>query len=193
MNITYNSVSYLDETKQSLHFTNLIMNDDNYGDVIISIKSDLGSQLQSYILENVGAIPIETVGTANSEMSNESVKSALKDGLYNHFDDIAKNNGYQNMYDLLSFTNSDNKNIRNLALSFQKYRSKALTKFEELDKEDKLKELGIEGLILQIGVFRVEDFSNDVETLKSELLNAILNDDQEHIKKLKEQYKNIVL
>ena len=193
MNITYNSVSYLDETKQSLHFTNLIMNDCNYGDVIISIKSDLGSQLQSYILENVGAIPMETVGTANSEMSNESVKSALKDGLYNHFDDIAKNNGYQNMYDLLSFTNSDNKNIRNLALSFQKYRSKALTKFEELDKEDKLKELGIEGLISQIGVFRVEDFSNDVETLKSELLNAILNDDQEHIKKLKEQYKNIVL
>ena len=193
MNITYNSVSYLDETKQSLHFTNLIMNDCNYGDVIISIKSDLGSQLQSYILENVGAIPMETVGTANSEMSNESVKSALKDGLYNHFDDIAKNNGYQNMYDLLSFTNSDNKNIRNLALSFQKYRSNALTKFEELDKEDKLKELGIEGLISQIGVFRVEDFSNDVETLKSELLNAILNDDQEHIKKLKEQYKNIVL
>ena len=193
MNITYNSVSYLDKTKQSLHFINLIMNDNNYGDVIISIKSDLGSQLQSYILENVGAIPIETVGTANSEMPNESVKSALKDGLYNHFDDIAKNNGYQNMYDLLSFINSDNKNIRNLALSFQKYRSNALTKFEELYKEDKLKELGIEGLIEQIGVFRVEDFSNDVEMLKSELLNAILNDDQEHIKKLKEQYKNVVL
>ena len=193
MNITYNSVSYLDETKQSLHFINLIMNDCNYGDVIISIKSDLGSQLQSYILENVGAIPIETVGTANSEMSNKSVKSALKDGLYNHFDDIAKNNGYQNMYDLLSFTNSDNKDTRNLALSFQKYRSNALTKFEELYKEDKLKELGIEGLILQIGVFKVEDFSNDVETLKSELLNAILNDDQKRIKKLKEQYKNVVL
>lgn len=193
MNITYNSVSYLDETKQSLHFTNLIMNDYNYGDVIISIKSDLGSQLQSYILENVGAIPVETSGTTNSEMSNESVKSALKDGLYNHFDDIAKNNGYQNMYDLLSFTNSDNKDIRNLALSFQKYRNNALNKFEELYKEDKLKELGIEGLILQIGVFKVEDFSNDVETLKSELLNAILNDDQEQIKKLKEQYKNIVL
>ena len=193
MNITYNSVSYLDETKQSLHFTNLIMNDCNYGDVIISIKSDLGSQLQSYILENVGAIPVETVGTANSEMSNKSVKSALKDGLYNHFDDIAKNNGYQNMYDLLSFTNSDNKDIRNLALSFQKYRSNALTKFEKLDKEDKLKELGIDGLILQIGVFRVEDFSNDAETLKSELLNAILNDDQKRIKKLKEQYKNVVL
>ena len=193
MNITYNSVSYLDETKQSLHFTNLIMNDCNYGDVIISIKSDLGSQLQSYILENVGAIPIETVGTANSEMSNKSVKSALKDGLYKHFDDIAKNNGYQNMYDLLSFANSDNKDTRNLALSFQKYRSNALTKFEELYKDDKLKELGIEGLIEQIGIFKVEDFSNDVETLKSELLNAILNDDQKHIKKLKEQYKNIVL
>lgn len=193
MNITYNSVSYLDKTKQSLHFINLIMDDYNYGDIIISIKSDLGSQLQSYILENVGAIPIETVGTANSEMSNKSVKSALKDGLYNHFDDIAKNNGYQNMYDLLSFTNSDNKDTRNLALSFQKYRNNALTKFEELDKEDKLKELGIEGLILQIGVFRVEDFSNDVETLKSELLNAILNDDQKRIKKLKEQYKNVVL
>ena len=169
------------------------MDDYNYGDIIISIKSDLGSQLQSYILENVGAIPIETVGTANSEMSNKSVKSALKDGLYNHFDDIAKNNGYQNMYDLLSFTNSDNKDTRNLALSFQKYRSNALTKFEELDKEDKLKELGIDGLILQIGVFRVEDFSNDVEILKSELLNAILNDDQKRIKKLKEQYKSVVL
>lgn len=193
MNIAYNSVSYLDKTKQSLHFTNLIMNNYNYGDAIISIKSDLGSQLQSYILENVGAIPIETVGITNFEMPNESVKSALKDGLYNHFDDIAKNNGYQNMYDLLSFTNSDNKDIRNLALSFQKYRNNALTKFEKLYKDDKLKELGIEGLILQIGVFKVEDFSNGVETLKSELLNAILNDDQEQIKKLKEQYKNIVL
>lgn len=193
MNIVYNSVSYLDKTKQSLHFTNLIMNNYNYGDAIISIKSDLGSQLQSYILENVGAISIETTGTTNFEMPNESVKSALKDGLYNHFDDIAKNNGYQNMYDLLSFTNSDNKDIKNLALSFQKYRNNALTKFEKLYKEGKLKELGIEGLILQIGVFRVEDFSNGVETLKSELLNAILNDDQEQIKKLKEQYKNIVL
>lgn len=62
MNIKYKQVTYFGQKQESLHFIDLSIDNENYGNVIISINTELGTKLNKYCLEKEQAIEVESTG-----------------------------------------------------------------------------------------------------------------------------------
>ena len=77
MNITYNSVSYLDETKLSLHFTNLIMNDDTRR--VAFLRPKIIRCIQNF-MDNQG-FPISIEMFPGNTLDHQTVTAALKSSI----------------------------------------------------------------------------------------------------------------
>lgn len=62
MKINYKSVSYFGQKQDCLHFIDLSIDNENYGNVIMSINTELGAKLNKYCLNKEQAIEVESTG-----------------------------------------------------------------------------------------------------------------------------------
>lgn len=126
MNISYKSVTYFGKQKKNLHFTDLKVDDKNYGDLVIAIDTTLGSQLNNYCLQNEGAIEIELTGEDIDliQLNSDDLVQSITDTIYNIFDTVAQAiKGCQNSAELLAMQNSIDFKSKCNAILFNAWRS----------------------------------------------------------------------
>ena len=60
MDISYKSVSYFGQKQKNLHFINLSIDGKDYGNIIITINTELGAKLNKYCLKKEQEINVES-------------------------------------------------------------------------------------------------------------------------------------
>lgn len=135
MKIYYDKVSYLGNEKVNLHFVNLIVDSIKYGDLVISIKTELGSKLNNYCLKNENnLIPIEIVGNDLDliELSTEDIIKAVFNSVFDWFDQQARTQNFISSNDCISYLNSSDTLKAKNAKIFSEWRDKNLSIFNEI-------------------------------------------------------------
>ena len=136
MNIKYDKVFYFGKDKKNLHFINLVIDDKNYGDLVIGINTDLGAQLNNYCLEKEQAIEVELVGSDLDilELSSNDLVKSVTSSVYNFFDTTAELKGFKDSNDcILSGNSTDTLKAKNAKI-FSEWRDKNLSIFNKIIK-----------------------------------------------------------
>lgn len=137
MKIYYDKVSYLGNEKVNLHFVNLTVDSIKYGDLVISIKTELGSKLNNYCLKNENnLIPVEIAGDDLDliELSTEDIVKAVTDSVFDWFDQQARTQNFISSNDCISYLNSSDTLKAKTAKTFLDWRDKNLSIFNEIIK-----------------------------------------------------------
>lgn len=136
MQIKYDKVFYFGKDKKNLHFINLVIDDKTYGDLVISINTDLGAQLNNFCLEKEQVIEVELVGSDLDilELSSNDLVKSVTSSVYDFFDTTSELKGFKDSNDcILSGNSNDTLKAKNSKI-FSDWRDKNLSIFNEIIK-----------------------------------------------------------
>lgn len=134
MTITYDDLHWVNNDLDLFHAINLQIDEENYGEQIIGIKTDIGQQLLKYINDNNIVLPIESMNLSEdaSLLTDDDVLKQIQDAVQNLLDAKAREKLYDDGFAIASYANSTVENFRNEARAFITWRDACWDKCYEI-------------------------------------------------------------
>lgn len=132
--IAYDRLAWINNDLDLFHAVNLQIDDENYGEQIIGLQTNIGQQLLTYINDNNIILPVEseTVSEDISLLTDAEMIERIQVAVQNLLDSKAHELNYDDGFAIASYANSTVEKFRTEARRFIEWRDQCWDKCYDL-------------------------------------------------------------
>lgn len=120
--LTYKSIAWVGDVKDTFHVVDLTIGDENYGSQIIPLQSAIGQVINKFLTDNDIIIPVAEIGPSERELTDDELFTVIQENIQRRLDEIAQSKNYDDVFSCISYINSGVKTFANEAKALSNYR-----------------------------------------------------------------------